>query len=335
MFWECREKVATQVLQNGVEEAPTVPNPEVISTVEDWMQRIVVPYTKCDLTFTKDKLPALDGIAKVLQPRMRSNYHAGLWTNNMKAQLCWQPRKRVVRPPYRGAPSWSWASVDGPISFWSCSHTTKKTSTRSTFQTAVYNIVSEPAHSNAFGELATGHVYIRCSRLVVGYYQAGQQQGDHNISISYAKNDARVYIDSFRFVPDSISNDMSSDHGVDSAHSQHTVAGSGPLLAMVPLEVEKSLYSFQNNKEDWIHSKSIFGLILRPFGTRLGEYTRVGSFECSSVHGIGHDLVQEKDDCTRFERLVKISGEAMARSACAETLTDAEYQDAPYQIILV
>jgi hypothetical protein len=104
---------------------------------------------------------------------------------------------------------------------------------------------------------------------------------------------------------------------------------------MLPLQTVKSVRSFKNNKHDWIHSKSIFGLVLKPTGARQGEYTRVGSFESSSTHGIGHDLVQKQDDCVRFTRVIGTSGEAMARSACAEILTDVEHRNAPYQIIIV
>jgi hypothetical protein len=334
-FWECRQKVASQVLQNGVGQAPTVPNLDTMNSVEDWLQRIVMPYSKCNLTFSGDKLPALDGIAKALKPQMKAEYHAGLWTRQIEAQLCWRPKSRNVRPRYRGAPSWSWASVDGPIGFWPSSVRMEETSGQPDFHTEVYNVVSEPAHGSAFGELAIGRLYIKYSRLVSGYYFVGEQQDDYEISIFHSDSYLRAHIESFRFDPDSLSNDIISDIGVDMTSTQQRHAEGSTLLVMLPLGTVTSVHTFENNNKDWIHSKSVFGLVLKPTRARKGEYTRVGSFESSSIHGIGHDLVKKKDDCIRFNSILKKSGKAMARSACAEILTDTEHQDAPYQIIVV
>ncbi|KAH6854807.1 heterokaryon incompatibility protein [Chaetomium sp. MPI-CAGE-AT-0009] len=103
---------------------------------DDWRD-LVEEYSKRCLTKKTDKLSAISGLAKLLmeapqkrQPEIESgirvprltadDYKAGLWKSTFISDLAW----RVVPPgledsgpiPYR-APSWSWASVDGPVQF--------------------------------------------------------------------------------------------------------------------------------------------------------------------------------------------------------------------------
>ena len=85
---------------------------------------IVQHYTKCNLTISKDKLVAISGVVKRLQPLFKTDYLAGLWRDDLPEQLLWHvdsyydETKRFLageeRPKYR-APSWSWASVEAPI----------------------------------------------------------------------------------------------------------------------------------------------------------------------------------------------------------------------------
>jgi hypothetical protein len=85
----------------------------------NWRSEIVPAYTQLDLTFLTDRLPAIQGLAKAAS-RLRSGdeYISGLWRKTMKADLLWH---RNARDSYnqrikdRGAPTWSWASVTGPV----------------------------------------------------------------------------------------------------------------------------------------------------------------------------------------------------------------------------
>jgi hypothetical protein len=71
------------------------------------------------LTRDTDKLAALSGLAKQVQPSLSSKYIAGIWVENFSSSLLWQVVPgRVHRRPsrYRG-PTWSWISLDGPIKY--------------------------------------------------------------------------------------------------------------------------------------------------------------------------------------------------------------------------
>ena len=84
---------------------------------------LVQYYSSCDLTKSEDKLVAISGIVKRLQPLFRTDYLAGLWKDHLLQQLLWHVESHdkagrsllgEKRPEYR-APSWSWASIDAPI----------------------------------------------------------------------------------------------------------------------------------------------------------------------------------------------------------------------------
>ena len=83
----------------------------------------VIRYTKRNLTFPDDRLPAIAGLANVISLRFGLTYNAGLWQESLPAGLLW------FRVPTRGqsesaeserslcAPSWSWASLSGAVGF--------------------------------------------------------------------------------------------------------------------------------------------------------------------------------------------------------------------------
>jgi len=85
----------------------------------------VEAYSVLKLTNPSDRLIALAGVAKAYA---KSNgipdldYLAGHWRHNLIETLLWRQMPRTGKGPYTGrakysAPSWSWASVQGGISF--------------------------------------------------------------------------------------------------------------------------------------------------------------------------------------------------------------------------
>ena len=85
-------------------------------------------YTRRELTSSNDKLVAISGVANVIGTCIHDEYYAGLWRKDMPGALLWSPYDEELLPSpheaslpscYR-APSWSWASIDGSISFFLC-----------------------------------------------------------------------------------------------------------------------------------------------------------------------------------------------------------------------
>ena len=80
---------------------------------------IVEDYSRRDLAFTEDKLAAIAGLARRAQLIIGDEYLAGLWKHRLHIGLAWQISEKVrstKATAYR-APSWSWASIDGPVSY--------------------------------------------------------------------------------------------------------------------------------------------------------------------------------------------------------------------------
>jgi len=77
--------------------------------------RIISAYSGLNLTLTKDKLPALSGIAKKISTlRPGDEYVAGLWRETIVTDLHWNvwPTATGRRPCHWRSPSWSWAALD-------------------------------------------------------------------------------------------------------------------------------------------------------------------------------------------------------------------------------
>ncbi|KAB5585192.1 heterokaryon incompatibility protein-domain-containing protein [Coniochaeta sp. 2T2.1] len=98
-----------------------------------WHKLIAESYSLRHFSFPRDRLPAISGIASVIQQQTGSKYLAGLWVENIPLDLCWSrqefwsrvqpaggtgigPAPSPSRPEYR-APSFSWASIDGEVSY--------------------------------------------------------------------------------------------------------------------------------------------------------------------------------------------------------------------------
>ncbi|EWG55263.1 hypothetical protein FVEG_13292 [Fusarium verticillioides 7600] len=78
----------------------------------DW----IVEFTSTDLTRETDRLPAVAGLASYVASRSRMKYKAGLWQEDIPCGLMWRGSGpgHAKRLP-GGAPTWSWASITGPI----------------------------------------------------------------------------------------------------------------------------------------------------------------------------------------------------------------------------
>ncbi|OTA52043.1 HET-domain-containing protein [Hypoxylon sp. EC38] len=109
-------------------------NPYLKSMLEDlvphgswpdlhWLwSRLISAYTERQLTYDSDKLAALSAIAGLMSNTTLGRYISGLWESSLVACLLWGVTKSSIRtdiPIKRSTdpsvPSWSWASVIGPV----------------------------------------------------------------------------------------------------------------------------------------------------------------------------------------------------------------------------
>ena len=95
---------------------------------------IVEHYTKCELSYKSDMLPALSGVATQYQKMTGDEYFAGLWKSDLARGLLWRMPllstdqlwniekasgfRKSSRPASYRAPTWSWSSVDATYINW-------------------------------------------------------------------------------------------------------------------------------------------------------------------------------------------------------------------------
>jgi len=97
--------------------------------VHEW-PRLVSQFTTKDLTYAKDRLPAISGLATLMGQHISmttTRYLAGIWSSDMEYSLLWMSdhdnakntaiRRIPVDDSGTYAPSWFWASVVGPVRY--------------------------------------------------------------------------------------------------------------------------------------------------------------------------------------------------------------------------
>lgn len=126
VYWECLELTASEQYPNGcpnvaqhIERKPSME----VRRQDDFMyiwKNLRDNYSKATLSRKSDKLIALAGIASEFRKSTEDEYIAGLWKKKLHKHLCWihslatsdTNRSRISADI---APTWSWASLDGPV----------------------------------------------------------------------------------------------------------------------------------------------------------------------------------------------------------------------------
>lgn len=144
IVWECRSDSWCECGRLGTDRKPKGRFPQsnnfktryaqVIKYGSDtdrfelWLS-IIDQYQARGITHPKDRLPALSAIAaQVNRGNLMGSYVAGMWVDWLLSSLLWwsdATRSKVAksdeshkRPNPSSAPTWSWLSVEGPISTW-------------------------------------------------------------------------------------------------------------------------------------------------------------------------------------------------------------------------
>ncbi|KAL9638200.1 MAG: hypothetical protein Q9164_001708 [Protoblastenia rupestris] len=151
---------------------------------------LVDNYTSRNLTFVSDKLPALSGLASNVQTALpEDRYLAGLWRSHLPHALAWFCRGkdgRGRRPPEAGnsAPSWSWASVVGEVTF----------GVLETSEPALAEVLDSettPDGLNPFGSVTRGSLRLRTTMA-----RAGQLiETNHTTEYHVYGTKFRLYVD--------------------------------------------------------------------------------------------------------------------------------------------
>ena len=139
LIWRCPTLSANEKYPLGIPHLPpntSVDNPRLLQCIingitsslpkdqtgkmYDCWYKIVEEFTSRELTYERDRLPAIAGVAKRFGRAVNDSYHAGLWRNDMIFGLLWHAEDfycmRTRESPAR-APSWSWASINCHVNY--------------------------------------------------------------------------------------------------------------------------------------------------------------------------------------------------------------------------
>jgi hypothetical protein len=150
---------------------------EAYKAREEWYE-IVKGYTRASLTFSKDKLPALQGVAKRVQSKRQCAYYAGLWEDELCMDLAWFLGTPTTSKITYRAPSWSWASTEGCVHY--------NTQLYMKAEASVVHVETVPAGKDPLGEVTAGTLVIRglCLPAVVKLEAAqGNRKAHETLSV--------------------------------------------------------------------------------------------------------------------------------------------------------
>ncbi|KAI1124832.1 heterokaryon incompatibility protein-domain-containing protein, partial [Nemania abortiva] len=113
----CDTPTLAQMLRDSRAKFPRTP-----TVIYDSWLALIERYSKCRMTLSTDKLVAIAGLSATYEnlfPLSFSHgYHCGVYEADLERSLLWHANLKgaLLKYPSR-APSWSWASVDGSLSF--------------------------------------------------------------------------------------------------------------------------------------------------------------------------------------------------------------------------
>lgn len=312
MSWECRSQTSEWSEQRGM-----LPRVFPEDQPSDWTS-VVMKYSKTNLTYPSDRLPALSGVASRQQAMTGGHYLAGIWRERLHEQLLWRtasPTSRRMRPPWR-APTWSWTSVDGSVEIGSVFMDGGKQ------YTTLLDAWTKPAGPDPFGAVTGGELVLACSHLV----EASMIVADDGSSAAKVQTDMGI-ID---VLPDCCLETEPLQQEEDST-----------LVFLLPIIYRRgsaSSYVPHPRTGGRLPVSHIRGLVLLPqystssSNSNKGPFTRVGYFELK-----GHRLVGTMPQFQDFMEGLERTGKLTAMAECVRTIrvSRAKQEDDRLHVIVI
>lgn len=309
-FWECGTTIASEFLPHGFGQFLVN---SLVSRDEagflDYWRDIVLLYSAADLTYSKDKLPALSGIARKAHSESKDQYLAGMWMEDIETQLCWKPDIPSVRPPWR-APTWAWTSVDGRVMY--------PVNDGDVYEDVYSHVVDADittAGEDPFGQVTHAVLRLRCSTIVVGNLNEDEtlaRDSSRGQSITIASGEKKQ---NFRVLLDCT--DDKSD------------VNKKPVYLLPIIGGETGM------RDDNGHVLKVHGILLQETGVSKGEFRRVGSFIFTKNSQERCSWVETNEDYESFLEILEETGTSTVEGVCAEVVSNDEHPKERYVITVV
>jgi Heterokaryon incompatibility protein (HET) len=271
--WPIRNFPAESLSPDG----PVLTRDRWYELMEDYMSRL--------LTKDADKLPALSGLAQSFHTRLPSSqYLAGLWTGHLPHALLWRmgPRhtwSNARRSMSYRAPSWSFLSLDGTMSYESQrfdnsggSRPEEGTSDYDPSDLVILDIHLQPSGTDRYGAIDKASLLVRGKIVRLKIRRQLVKDDEDPVALSQTWKALETIDDSVAgaIYPD-VMNELSSDTQLWCLSVRNE-----PIWAEVPLPYE--LYGLQFSERDEIGPEDtmIMGLALLQDLNTVGTFRRVG-----------------------------------------------------------
>ncbi|KAI9162819.1 HET-domain-containing protein [Paramyrothecium foliicola] len=230
LVWECRSKRTCECegldnYQNkswGEERPVSISHRLMQRSREEiyawWKYFVVEEYSRLSLSFEMDKMPALSGIATKVAEQTGDTYLAGLWKEDLCLGLLWSAdepsdnpagrkfdweidytKSAQVAAQYR-APSWSWASIDGRVTY-SVRETFSEVPDRQQHMTFLEAHVSF-AGMEPCSRLDSGYLKVRCPTLEATINLTYNAMRTPQYRLSFSDSIVELRNDQYLFRPD-------------------------------------------------------------------------------------------------------------------------------------
>ncbi|KAF1849039.1 HET-domain-containing protein [Cucurbitaria berberidis CBS 394.84] len=312
-FWECRTMTANEFLPDGFKRqlgSGLINQRTRQSSFEYWWDDVVRLYSTTDLTYSQDKLPALSGIVRQIHNERGGQYLAGMWReDDIEAQLCWKATNPRRRPSWR-APSWSWASIDGGVSY-----KVRQSGILDDIYAHVLDAEMTFLGQNPFGEVSGGRLRIACSGMLAARFDEGG-----TVKIESDERDINADAE-YPVSPDCLDDEWRSG---------------GSTVYLLPLLGGKTGSGRYVDEGKSIAEMMICGILLRESGGVAGQFCRIGMFQFWKDEIIyeGPDK-KEKEYLEPFLKAFKQGAASVAESVCAEVVQNPDFPDERYVIYIV
>lgn len=125
LMWECMEATACECsfldhvepenINKIMHHRSFVPGNQSHAALGEKWHAIVSSYSWLAMTYGKDKLQAISGMARQMNRALNDTYIAGLWKSSLITDMLWETYDPQARPSPWRSPTWSWASVTTPV----------------------------------------------------------------------------------------------------------------------------------------------------------------------------------------------------------------------------
>lgn len=312
LWWECQSQLCSEYLpdelSNLLLNSGTSHMPVMRPVHKQWpWSRIVEYYSAANLTYGSDRLAALSGIVARQHGITGGQYLAGLWRESLVEQLTWQVRttSRKPRPEWR-APTWSWASVDGPVDLpaygdWSPAQREVEGLVEE-YYVQVLQAKTTPSGPDPFGPVDSGELTLSCSYLVRGHLRQAVGLGELNEAI-VLDSGLGVYPVKIDCWEDALFNSEGVVYLLPVSRGRSYIMGlPGSGLAIGGLVVDASVTS-------------------RDHARRVGSFGFNSSSLSEEIPQVHHET---KEYYKKFLAALEKLGDSTTDTGCAQALSDSE-----------